>query len=189
MWVTKLLISPVKKGFFAQKRPNLLEIVFFCPLQAHLVPCWWVGWWLWRGLYVARHLYTIILFASAKLDQPELHLIRRSPRSGAIWKVRLLEHCQHSGHCSSLKNGQGKCRLFSSDDHGDYNGHHQKKQKFLLELSCRQGGRKCESPQGGLSDSEDSKPAQCDELLKRAKIQAGYERIFCKNQSVIKVKF
>ena len=23
MWVTKLLISPVKKGFFAQKRPNL----------------------------------------------------------------------------------------------------------------------------------------------------------------------
>ena len=22
MWVTKLLISPVKKGFFAQKRPN-----------------------------------------------------------------------------------------------------------------------------------------------------------------------
>ena len=23
MWVTKLLISPVKKGFFAQKRPKL----------------------------------------------------------------------------------------------------------------------------------------------------------------------
>ena len=25
MWVTKLLISPVKKGFFAQKRPNLAQ--------------------------------------------------------------------------------------------------------------------------------------------------------------------
>ena len=56
MWVTKLLISPVKTGFFAQKRPNLAQNWHFCPLLTHLVPCWWVGWWLWRGLYLARHL-------------------------------------------------------------------------------------------------------------------------------------
>ena len=28
-------------------------------LPANLVPCWWVGWWLWRGLYLARHLFTL----------------------------------------------------------------------------------------------------------------------------------
>ena len=59
MWVTKLLISPVKKGSFAQKRPNLAQNWHFCPLLAHLVPCWWVGWWLWHGLYLARHLFTL----------------------------------------------------------------------------------------------------------------------------------
>ena len=48
-----------KKGFFAQKRPNLARNWHFCPLLAHLVPCWWVGWWLWRGLYLARHLFTL----------------------------------------------------------------------------------------------------------------------------------
>ena len=42
MWVTKLLISPVKKVFFAQKRPNFARIWHFSPLLAHLVPCWWV---------------------------------------------------------------------------------------------------------------------------------------------------
>jgi len=60
MWVTKLLISPVKKGFFAQKRPNLARNWHFCPLLAHLVPCWWVDWWLWRGVYLARHLFTLL---------------------------------------------------------------------------------------------------------------------------------
>ena len=62
MWVTKLLISPVKKGFFAQKRPNLARNWHFCPLLAHLVPCWWVGWWLWRGLYLTRHLFTLCFY-------------------------------------------------------------------------------------------------------------------------------
>ena len=60
MWVTKLLISPVKKGFFAPKRPNLAPNWNFCPLLAHLVPCWWVRWWLWCGLYLARHLFTLL---------------------------------------------------------------------------------------------------------------------------------
>ena len=40
MWVTKLLISPVKKGFFAQKQPNLAQIgisehcwLIWCPVD------------------------------------------------------------------------------------------------------------------------------------------------------------
>merc|ERR1739836_144776 len=30
-------------------------------LLAHLVPCWWVGWWLWRRLYLARLLFTLFI--------------------------------------------------------------------------------------------------------------------------------
>ena len=49
MWATKLLISPVKKGFFAQKRPNLAPNWHFWSIWAR--PCrliWcpaggWVG--------------------------------------------------------------------------------------------------------------------------------------------------
>ena len=61
IWVTKLLISPVKKGFFAQKRPNLAQnwhfgsygpghAGFFSALLAVVA----------RGLYLARHLFTLL---------------------------------------------------------------------------------------------------------------------------------
>ena len=33
-------------------------------LLAHLVPCWWVGWWLWRAGYIAQdtiHFIEIIM--------------------------------------------------------------------------------------------------------------------------------
>merc|ERR1712240_690497 len=42
MWVTKLLISPVKKGFFAQKRPNLAQNWHFWSFwarQCRLIQC------------------------------------------------------------------------------------------------------------------------------------------------------
>ena len=61
MWVTKLLISPVKKGFFAQKRPNLARNWHFWPLLAHLVPSWWVGWWLWRTGCISQEAYLLYL--------------------------------------------------------------------------------------------------------------------------------
>ena len=49
-----------KKRIFCPKTTQFgLKLAFFCPLQAHLVPCWWVGWWLWRGLHLARHLFTL----------------------------------------------------------------------------------------------------------------------------------
>ena len=38
IWVTKLLISPVKIRIFAQKRPNLARNLHFCPLLAHWCP-------------------------------------------------------------------------------------------------------------------------------------------------------
>ena len=43
MWVTKLLISPVKKGFFAPKRPNLAQNWHFwsimCPVGESVGGC------------------------------------------------------------------------------------------------------------------------------------------------------
>ena len=35
--------------------PEIGIFVHFGPGLAHLVPCWWVGWWL----YLARHLFTL----------------------------------------------------------------------------------------------------------------------------------
>ena len=58
--------SSKKIGFFAQKQPNLAQNWHFCLLLAHSVPCWWVGWWLWRGLYLARHLFTLYIIISPK---------------------------------------------------------------------------------------------------------------------------
>ena len=56
MWVTKLLISPGKKGFFAQKQPNLAFLSIAGSFGALLV-----GWLVVvaRGLYLARHLFTV----------------------------------------------------------------------------------------------------------------------------------
>ena len=70
MWVTKLLIFPVKKGFFAQKPPNLARIWHFWPLLAHLVPCWWVGWWLWRAGCISQDTYLLYFFATNPMLHP-----------------------------------------------------------------------------------------------------------------------
>ena len=64
MWVTKLLISQVKKGFFAQKRPNLAQNGIFGQLgpgHAGLFSALLVGRLVVvaRGLYLARHLFTL----------------------------------------------------------------------------------------------------------------------------------
>ena len=63
MSVTKLLISPVKIRIFAQKRPNLAFLVILGQaLPATLVPCRWIGWWLWRAGYILQDTYLIYVF-------------------------------------------------------------------------------------------------------------------------------
>ena len=61
MWVTKLLISPVKIRIFAQKSPSLARKWHFCSFWAR--PCRLI--WLVvvaRGLYLARHLFTLFYY-------------------------------------------------------------------------------------------------------------------------------
>ena len=49
MWVTK------KKELFAQND----QIWQFCSLPVHLVPCWRVGWWLWRAGCISHDAYLV----------------------------------------------------------------------------------------------------------------------------------
>ena len=56
MWVTKLLISPVKIRIFCPKTtkfgPKLALLVI-------LMPCWWVGWWLWRAGCISQNTFLL----------------------------------------------------------------------------------------------------------------------------------
>ena len=62
MWVTKLLISQVKKRIFCPKLAFLVN--FGQAMQAYSVPCWWVGLWLWRAGCISQDTYLLyqILF-------------------------------------------------------------------------------------------------------------------------------
>ena len=72
MLVTKVLIYPVKKRIFCPKTtkfgPKLAFLVDMGQvMQVFSVPCWWVGWWLGpRGLYLARHLFTLFTLTAEK---------------------------------------------------------------------------------------------------------------------------
>ena len=62
MWVTKLLISPVKKRIFCPKTtkfgPKLAFLINLGQaMQVYSVPCWWVGWWLWRAGCISQDTY------------------------------------------------------------------------------------------------------------------------------------
>ena len=84
MWVTKLLISPVKKGFFAQKPPNLARIWHFWPLLAHSVPCWWVGWWLWRVGCISQDTYLLYHTIDTKLFRSPMQVIKADSMSRGV---------------------------------------------------------------------------------------------------------
>ena len=76
LWLTKLLISPVKNWIFCPRTSKFGPKLAFFPLMAHLVPCWWVGWWLWRagrGPYVARHLFTLCTTSSSTQNNSHYH--------------------------------------------------------------------------------------------------------------------
>ena len=60
----KLLISPVEKGIFCPKTAKFgPKLAFLVNLGQgmHLVPCWWVGWWLWRAGCISQDTYLLYL--------------------------------------------------------------------------------------------------------------------------------
>ena len=74
MWVTKLLISPVKKRIICPKTtkfgPKLAFLVSLGQaMQAYLVPCWWVDWWLWRAGCISQDTYLLYLLSYSVILQ------------------------------------------------------------------------------------------------------------------------
>ena len=68
MWVTKLLISPVKKRIFSPKTtkfgPKLAFLVDMGQaMQVFSVPCWWVGWRLWRAGCISQDTYLLYVIS------------------------------------------------------------------------------------------------------------------------------
>ena len=66
MWVTKLVISQVKKRIFCPKTtkfgPKLAFLVDMGQvMQVFSVPCWWVGWWLWHAGRISQDTYLLYL--------------------------------------------------------------------------------------------------------------------------------
>ena len=64
MWVTKLLVSPVKIRIFCPKTtkfgPKLAFLVNLGQaMQAYSVPCWWVSWWLWGAGCISQDTYLL----------------------------------------------------------------------------------------------------------------------------------
>ena len=67
MWVTKLLISPIKMRIFCPRTTKFgpkLAFLFILgrDLLAHFVPCWWVGWWFWRAGCISQDAYLLYWF-------------------------------------------------------------------------------------------------------------------------------
>ena len=70
-WVTKLLIFPVEIRIFCPKTtkfgPKLAFLVNLGQaMQAYSVPCWWVGWWLWRAGCISQDTYLLYVWCTAK---------------------------------------------------------------------------------------------------------------------------
>ena len=77
MWVTKRLISEVKKRIFCQKTtkfgPKLAFLVNLGQaMQVFLVPCWWVSWRLWCVGCISQDTY--LLYQYHHQHNPHLYL-------------------------------------------------------------------------------------------------------------------
>ena len=62
MWVQKLLLPPVRIGIFGLKTAKFgPKLAFLVNLGQgmHLVPCWCVGWWLWRAGCISQDTYLL----------------------------------------------------------------------------------------------------------------------------------
>ena len=90
MWVTKLLISPVKKRIFCPKTTKFgPKLVFLVNLgqamQDYSVPCWWVGWWLWRAGSILQDTY--LLYGNRTIRTEKCYRII------FLWNKNLLSVC------------------------------------------------------------------------------------------------
>ena len=92
MWVTKLLISPVKKKIFCPKTtkfgPKLAFLVDLGQtMQAFSVPCWWVSWWLSRAGCISQDTYLLYIGKAKIKSCPKLKLYTSNNKSLLLYSL------------------------------------------------------------------------------------------------------
>ena len=115
MWVTKLLISQVKKKIFCPKTtkfgPKLAFLVDLGQtMQAFSVPCWWVSWWLWHAGCISQDTYLLYLICLSahlfsvadKLDISKIVVVKQVDAEvhqvGGVVPPHQVEHLS-GAHC------------------------------------------------------------------------------------------
>ena len=75
------LISPLKKRIFCPKTTKFgPKLAFLVNLGlAYSVPCWWVGWWLWRAGCISQDTYLLY-------NRVAQHI------SSVTWSLKYLPH-------------------------------------------------------------------------------------------------
>ena len=101
MWVTKLLISPVKNRIFCSKTTKFgpkLAFLFILgqTLPAHLVPCWWVGCQLWRAGCISQDTFLLCWAKNPNVYWRFKSFVRS--RSWTRLSRRTLAHQEVGGH-------------------------------------------------------------------------------------------
>ena len=87
-------LSPVKKGFFAQKQPNLAQNWHFWsfwarPCRLISCPIGLVGWWLWQA--VSRKTPIYLRYSLFNFSQNRPYFL---PKNDPIWpKIGIFVHC------------------------------------------------------------------------------------------------
>ena len=100
MQVPKHLLSPVKIRIFCPKKskfgPNLAFLVNLRQvMQAYSMPCWWVGWCLWRAGCISQDTY-LLYFLTADL------IFSVMKRDGVWSRVPELMSPKHFQCCSAF---------------------------------------------------------------------------------------
>ena len=86
----KLLISPVEKGIFCPKTAKFgPKLAFLVNLGQgmHLVPCWCVGWWLWRACCISQDTY---LLYNNYLKEKYSHSEKAKTYKGTVEEVEII---------------------------------------------------------------------------------------------------
>ena len=113
MWVTKRLISEVKKRIFCPKTtkfgPNFGIFGQFGPGYAGLFNALLVGQLLVvaRGLYLARHLFTLFYYLLKWMSIIDPYLISiNTIEIPCSWRMGLIDAVWHGTTCPRLSSGQ-----------------------------------------------------------------------------------
>ena len=100
-----------KKRIFCPKRPNLAQKLAFLvnldqAMQAFSVPCWWVGWWLWRDGCISQDAYLLYTIAEVVFQIDCLPQIELAFAYGCEHDVRsstLVQYIRQSGVQNALR--------------------------------------------------------------------------------------